>query len=264
MQEMLKLAGRPYRNALKAIYNSMRFREWLINEDPDELRTKKDAGGMSVTFRSGVTFTLLDGYYLSSKGDGWVMHEVIARHVWECRDAIEAALEGRGPMEDVNRCLGFSLKTTGRLGDKALRQLQDTAGLMGFKDKYEEGKKKFVAYRTLSLNEQPGIILGRIWPQHKTISFWNTARDLKERKGDVYAFMRSLGAKPEEFDFEVQNGTLTYDEFDNGRASSSIGFDPSKVHTMLPGEAKGQAMRSMGFMLSKPVDIRDRAAREGD
>lgn len=240
----------------------MDFRGWLLAEDPDELRVNRDAEGRPITFRSGVTFTLLDGYYLSAKGDGWVMHEVIARHVWECRDAIDAALEGRGPMGDVDRCLGFSVNTSGRINDAALRQLRDTAGLMGFKDRYEEGKKKFVAYRTLSLNEQPGIVLGRMWPQHRIVSFWNTARDLKERKENIYSFMRSMGADPKEFGFEVQNGMLTWEEFDSGRPSAATGFDPSKVHTMLPGEAKSQAMKSMGFMLSKPRQAG--YGREGD
>lgn len=242
----------------------MDFRGWLLNEDPDELRRSKDAEGRPITFRSGVTFTLLDGFYLSSKGEGWVMHEVIARHVWECRDAIEAALSGGGPAGDVERCLGFSLKTSGRLGDKALRQLRDTAGLMTFKDKYEQGKKKFVAYRTISLNEQPGIILGRIWPQHKIISFWNAAQSLKERKGDIYAFMTSMGADPKEFTFEVLNEPFTHEEFEKGKKSGADGFDPSKVHTMLPGEEKTRAMKAMGFMMSKPVDVRTRMAREGD
>jgi hypothetical protein len=56
----------------------MRFREWLFNEDPDELRGRKDDEGKPVTFRSGVTFTLLDGYWLWMKNQNWVMHEVIA------------------------------------------------------------------------------------------------------------------------------------------------------------------------------------------
>lgn len=240
----------------------MDFRDWIINEDPDELRQRKDAEGRPITFRSGVTFTLLDGFYLSAKGDGWVMHEVIARHVWECRDAIEAALSGGGPVGDVERCLGFSLSTAGRLGDKALRQLRDTAGLMGFKDNYEQGKKKFVAYRTLTLNEQPDIILGRVWPQHKIISFWNAARSLKERKADIYSFMASKGLNPREFTFEVLNVAFDYEEFEMGRKSGDAGFDPSKVHTMLPGEEKSRTMRAMGFMLSKPVDAGYR--REGD
>lgn len=242
----------------------MDFRGWLFNEDPDELRQKKDAEGRPITFRSGVTFTLLDGYYLSAKGDGWVMHEVIARHVWECRDAIEAALAGKGPVGDVERCLGFSLNTAGRLGDKSLRQLKHTADMMGFKDEYEQGKKKFVAYRTLTLNEQPDIILGRFWPQHKIISFWNAARSLRERKGDIYAFMASKGLNPREFTFEVLNVAFTHEEFEAGKKSGDSGFDPSKVHTMLPGEEKSRMMKSMGFMLSKPVDIRDRNRRDGD
>lgn len=241
----------------------MDFRGWMLNEDPDELRQKRDAEGRPITFRSGVTFTLLDGYYLTSKGEGWVMHEVIARHVWECRDAIEAALEGRGPAGDVERCLGFSVNTAGRISDKALRQLRDLAGIMKFKDDYEQGKKKFVAYRTLSLNEQPDIILGRLWPQHKIISFWNAARSLRERKADIYSFMGSKGLDPREFTFEVLNQPFSYDEFEQGRKSDASGFDPSKVHTMLPGEEKTRAMKSMGFVLSKPVDVRDRK-REGD
>lgn len=226
----------------------MEFKAWLLNEDPDELRMSKDVEGRPITFRSGVTFTLFEGFYLSAKGDGWVMHEVIARHVWECRDAIEAALQGRGPIGDVERCLGFTLNTAGRLGDKSLRQLRDTANIMGFKDEYEQGRKKFAAYRTLSLNEQPDIILGRFWPQHKIISFWNTARALRERGGDVYAFMRSKGLDPREFTFEVLNVAFTYDEFEAGKKAGDAGFDPSKIHTMLPGEGKTRAMKSMGFI----------------
>lgn len=243
----------------------MDFRGWLLNEDPDELHRAKAADGGPVTFRSGLTFTLLDGYYLSAKESGWVMHEVIARHVWECRDAVEAALGGRGPANDVDRCLGFSVNTSGRLGDKALRQLRDTAAVMSFKDNYEEGKKKrFVAYRTLSLNEHPDIILGRIWKQNRIISFWNGYRNLRERRRDIYEFMVSVGADPKVFTFEVHNENLTYEEFEAGKQAGGGDFDPSKIHTMLPGEEKTRAMKAMGFMTSKPVDVRTKIRREGD
>jgi hypothetical protein len=240
----------------------MEFRDWLLNEDPDELRRTKDASGAPITFRSGVTFTLLDGYYLSQKSEGWVMHEVIARHVWECRDAITSALEGRGPAGDVDRCLGFSVNTDGRIGDKSLRQLSDTAAIMDFKDDYEQGKKKFVAYRTLTLNEHPDIILGRFWAKHRVISFWNSAANLRERKRDIYAFMASRGMNPSEFTFEVQNEPFNYEEFEAGRKSGDNDFDPAKIHTMLPGEQKTRLMNAMGFLKSKPVDARYR--RDGD
>lgn len=240
----------------------MRFREWLLNEDPDELRGRKD-GTAPITFRSGVTFTLLDGYFLWMKNQDWVMHEVIATHVWECRDAVEAALKGRGPMGDVDRCLGYSLNTGGRLGPNALKQLRDTAALITEKNDVEVGGK-FVAYRTLSLNKFPDIILGRIWPQHRVISFWNRSGEVQSKRDNILAFMGAYGADPKDYEFEVQNEMMSHGEFMTGRKARSDDFDPSKVHTMLPGEEKTRAMKAMGFMLSKPVDVRTRANREGD
>jgi len=239
----------------------MRFREWLLNEDPDEIRGRKDDSGKPITFRSGVTFTLLDGYWLWMKNQNWVMHEVIATHVWECRDAVEAALKGRGPAGDVDRCLGYSLNTGGRLGPESLRQLNDTADLITEKNDVEAGGK-FVAYRNLSLNRFPDIILGRIWPQHRVVSFWNRQGDINSKRDNILSFMRTYGADPKDYEFEVQNEMMTHGEFMAGRKATDQNFDPSKVHTMLPGEQKTRLMNAMGFLKSKPVDARYR--REGD
>jgi len=238
----------------------MEFREWLLNEDPDELRRRKDAGA-PITFRSGVTFTLLDGYWLWMKNENWVMHEVIATHVWECRDAVEAALKGDRPSGDADRCLGYSLNTGGRLGPASLKQLKDTAGLITEKNDVETGGK-FVAYRTLSLNKFPDIILGRIWPQHGVVSFWNRSGEVQAKRDNILGFMRAFGADPSKYEFEVQNEMMSHEEFMGGRKPSHQEFDPAKVHTMLPGEEKTRMMNAMGFIKSRPVDAGYR--RDGD
>jgi hypothetical protein len=80
----------------------------------------------------------------------------------------------------------------------------------------------------------------------------------------VGAFTRTYGADPKDYEFEVQNEMMSHGEFTGAMKAASDGFDPSKVHTMLPGEQKTRLMNAMGFVKSKPVDARTKMQRDGD
>lgn len=114
------------------------------------------------------------------------------------------------------------------------------------------------------LGADPDIILGRIWPKSKVVSFWNRSAEVHRNRTRVLEFVRVMKGKERKFRYEVEGEMLDYDAFQAGGSEPSPSFDPSKVHTMLPGPGKAQMMGAMGFMRSKPVDARDRLAREGD
>jgi hypothetical protein len=118
--------------------------------------------------------------------------------------------------------------------------------------------------RVVGLSSVPDVMQGRIWPRQRVISFWNRSADVHRNRTQILEFVRVMGGDEGKFRYEVENVLMNHKEFLAGGAKTNPLFDPSKVHTMLPGPVKGQLMGAMGFMRSKPVDVRTRAAREGD
>lgn len=227
----------------------MEFREWLLKEDPDEVVV----GSRSVGWREGVAFFVFDGYcvYAPDTTHGAMFGEMAA-----CVDAIRSGVEGSLSPEGVDACIrddygGSAVQTFGAPSVRALRLMLLTVDREG-------GWPDSFRLRV------PGVVQGRIWPRHRVVSFWNGVKDLRGNTTGVLGFVRKVGGDERRFRYEVEGEMLDYEAFRAGGTKSNPLFDPSKVHTMLPGPEKTQMMGAMGFMRSKPVDVRDRLARDGD
>lgn len=244
----------------------------FLKENPDELsiydpetKTRKP-----IYWRSGQTFNLFNNYYLYSVEGQAVLHEIIARRISECSLAIEAAIRNEISPEEANECLltpsrGIAfLESRGEIDSKALRLMLETSNLIRTKQEIENKSEKpaFVAYRTLSLQKLPEVILGRIWKQHKIISFWNQPKEVFESSKNIFNFISNFG-NPTEYQYEVTNKLLDYGDFVKRNLDKpkeiKPNFDPSIIHSMPPSETKNQLQRMMGFKLSKvPLDISTR------
>lgn len=228
----------------------MGFREWLLKEDPDSV----DLGDENLYWNEGLTFSLFDNYYVCSVDGYEVTHSDLMGEVSSCRDAISAGLGGSITPEDVSSCIQDSRVIT-TYGVPSRRAME----LMLMIPQHHSS-------RIATSVQAPDIINGRIWIESKVVSFWNGAAKLMRHKDKILDFVRlASGGDPRRFRYDVTGYVMDYDEFvGGGRVTRPTVFDPSKVHTMLPGPAKAQMMGAMGFMRSKPVDIRGKAAREGD
>jgi hypothetical protein len=247
----------------------MKFKKWLMNENPDEVigTLARSIAGKPLVWREGRTFSLFNGYYLYSVKGESIIHEGIANRIKDCYKTIIAVLKNEVTVQELDDCLTSqpfleavpSLESKGTISPEVVNQLLKTKELMDRK-KHEEnnepGKFKFVAYRALSIQNLPEITLGRIWPEHKIISFWNRSLDIFNQSNNIFNFVKNFG-NPIEYHYEVQNDLLTYEEFTK-KQSNKPNFDPSVVHTMAPGSLKSQLQNMMGMRKSKSIDIRDK------
>jgi len=221
----------------------MGFREWLLNEDPDELML----GDRFLPWHEGVTFFVLDGLFVYGSDDGDTLHGDIEKRARGCGGDIAKSMESGDPSHAL-KCVECGwVKTAGRPTARSMELLW------------------YMSEKPRSRGGLDRLVQGRIWPDHRAISFWNPLEVCRSAKGHVFDFIRKMGGNPEEYRYEVGDVLMGYDEFVGGAVKKANPmFDPSKVHTMLPGPEKTRMMGAMGFMRSKPVDARSRASREGD
>lgn len=228
----------------------MEFREWLLKEDPDAV----DLGDEYLHWNTGLTFSLFDNYYVCSVDEYETTHSELMGEVSSCRDAISSGLEGSITPREVADCIADSRVIT-TYGIPSRRAME----LMLLIPQYSTSRFK-------ASIQAPDVVHGRIWIESKVVSFWNGISTLMKNRDNIFEFVRLASGRNEKvFKYEVTNILMDYDRFaSGGHIMKPTVFDPSKVHTMLPGAAKTQMMGAMGFMRSKPVDIRSRATREGD
>lgn len=237
----------------------MEFREWLLKEDPDEVII----GNTSLDWESGITFSLFDNFFVYAKEDHEVVHLDIISEIASCRDALEKCMSGTITPKEVSDCINDAD------GPAATNALIDTHGIPSRRAVQlmllvVDSTHGAVAPRIVSLKTAPDVIHGRIWIESKVVSFWNTPFYIHRNKSHILEFVRVMAGQEQRFRYEVENNLLDYDAFLAGSNRPGPAFDPSKVHTMVPGPEKTQMMGAMGFMRSKPVDIRGKAVREGD
>jgi hypothetical protein len=219
----------------------MKFREWLLNESPDELML----GDKFLPWHEGVTFFILDGLFLYGSDDADTMHMDIEKRARNCAGEIAKSMES-GDLSRVLKCIESGwVKVAGSPTARSMEML------------------KYMSEKPRGRGGLDSLVQGRIWPDHRAISFWNPLEVCRAVKGHVFDFIREMGGKPEEYKYEVGDILMNYAEF-SGFQNVGVrsGFDPSKVHTMIPGPEKTRMMSAMGFMRSKPADIRSRMARE--
>jgi hypothetical protein len=240
----------------------MGFREWLLNEDPNGLGL--GSGNYDYCdFRDAdaVPFIVYGGGYIRAS-----THDTSLTHV----HMYLSSLRPDNPVSEPVIVKGSPPVLRG-----ADRTQDNFAG---------EGREAIMRH----------MVLGRLWTaaycwsdddgagnrgsRRRVISFWNPSAQVMPLKGEILSMIKEMdmedeytpGEKgrindPRDYQYEVQGRMMSYDEFVGGAVKKANPlFDPSKVHTMPPGPVKGQLMGAMGFMSSKPVDVRSRVAREGD
>jgi len=259
---------------------SLKFKSWLIMENPDEVRFPSDKEGDSISslisnrprtlpWRNGITFAIFDSYYLLSRKGVRVLHESIAFRIKECERAVQAALNKEITHEELSACITsperksgqLFLDSKGEISEKTIGLFLKTIDLINTKIKTEKESSKpaFVAYRNLSLQKTPEVILGRIWtgqgPQERAISFWNKPQDILGQKDIVLSFV-SLFGDPTTYHYDVQDKVSSYEQFMQNNAQDSPEFDTSIIHAMPPSQLKTQLQNMIGMRKSRPVDIR--------
>lgn len=229
----------------------MQFKNWLLlKEDPDSV----DFGDHNLYWCDGLTFSLFDNYYVCSVDGYETTHSDLMGEISSCRDAILAGVGGSITPKKVSECIQDSrvIDTYGVPSRRAMELMLSIP--------------QHHASRVAISSQVPDIINGRIWIEPKVVSFWNGISTLMKNKENILEFVRMVSRADEKrFKYEVTNILVDYERFvKGGFITKPVVFDPSKVHTMVPGPAKTQMMGAMGLMRSKPVGIRDKATREGD
>jgi len=245
----------------------MKFKDWLLKESPDTV------SGQNLNWRDGRTFCLFDSYTLISVKGVTIIHESIAHRINECYLAIQAVLRNEASPQELSDCLTSPsrrdgsnfLESKGSISKISLDQLSKTVqmsqtvqnNLKDLSNTDPTKKKEFASYRAMSLKNTPDVILGRLWESEKIISFWNPSNSVFSHSQSILKFIGELG-DASKYKYEVENELLSYDEFMGGKKAKNVSFDPSIVHTMVPGEAKTQLQKLMGMVPGKRIDLRSR------
>jgi len=258
------------------------FKSWLVMENPDEVRFPVQNKGDSISslisnrphilpWRDGITFAIFDSYCLISKKGMRVLHESMAFRIKECERAVQAALRKEISYKELSDCITspdrrsgqLFLESKGEISDKTISMFLETIELMNIKTKTEKDSSKpaFVAYRNLSLQKTPEVVLGRIWSgkgsQERAVSFWNKPQDILGQKDKILSFVSSFG-DPTTYYYDVQDKVLSYEQFMQNKTEDSPKFDTSIVHSMPPSQIKTQLQNMIGTRKSRPIDVRTR------
>ena len=231
-----------------------------MKEDPNDVI---EADKFHLTWEKGFAFFLFDGFCVWAVAPR-VTHPDLMVGLSNCLGVIKNAATGSASPQEVHSCIVRSrgyYKTSGILDPRAMKLIISTFGALP-----EVETEEFDAnLREVVLRTNPEVIMGRIWPNDKVVSFWNSRPAIMKKRRHILEFVKDMAGSEKNFRYELEDDLVDYDEFVGGSIKKSNPlFDPSKVHTMLPGLEKTQMMGTMGFMRSKPVEIGNRSAREGD
>jgi hypothetical protein len=123
------------------------------------------------------------------------------------------------------------------------------------------------------LNALPEVILGRLWVEHKTVSFWNPVDSPCWNMKNIDSLYRLLKKNkifdPENTTVEIlklgQWLPIPLKNFSNYVKHAELPSEvaPTIMH-LLPPEKKGKAMKDAGIMPKQPIDIQAKFKREGD
>lgn len=198
----------------------MRFKSWLLNEDPDHFNIGSDYVDR---FEDSTTFIILDGFTIYSSATA-VTHGQLIGRLSSCISSIEGYLEGKAELKDVSWCILQSLDKKGTLTPKSVKMMNSI--MHG-------------TTRRSMMENVPDAVSGRMWHEYKVISFWNPMSTILRNKHHIVDFILKMKEKPNEFKYEVEGKMMTYEEFWSGqKISPSLKFDPAKLHTMVPSSAK--------------------------
>lgn len=228
----------------KVDYGEPSFKEWLLKEDPDSV----DTGSKILYWWDAISFFILDNLCIYQ--DGQFSHYDVEQKIRKDCAKVISSIHDPTVVSDrkmIIKCINSTGAKT--LGDPTYRDIDLLI-------------RAFVPERIPhSRPREDETIRGRIWDDEKVISFWNSFKDVKAKEHKVFEFISSIGGSPSEYRYEVEGILLNYQQFLNGYQTKSPSFDTSKIHTMIPGIEKTNAMKSLQYK-PKTRDIKN--PHEGD
>lgn len=222
----------------------MRFREWLLKEDPNGVGLGSgDYDYCDYRDADAVAFIVYDGGYIRADG-----HDTSLTHVHMYLSALRP--------------------------DNPLAGAVDVAGSPPVVPGLSRGDDNLIGRGREVLMSH--MVLGRLWTaaycwsdgaqdnrgsRRRVVSFWNPPAQVFALRGEIISMVRGMDMQdeytpgdkgglndPREYVYEVQGDLMGYDEFMGGVSRGNVaGWDPSKAHTMEPGPAKAAMMRSAGM-----------------
>jgi len=218
----------------------MNFKQWLLSENPDEIsvtNTRIALGDQDVRYgmkwgQGSSTFILFENFSVYAEP------HVNFKHV------------------DLFRTISIQLKN-----NNSLSGLQSGIKVDG--ELSELVRNTFLSFpvednsvlRTFLLKTFPDVILGRLWKDHKIVSFWNKKESVFVLRNSIIDFVKLFG-DPTQYHYEVYGVMLDYSSFIKGEMDQpSASFDQSVIHTMPPSVLKQQLMNKAGYLKSKHRDL---------
>jgi len=233
----------------------MDFREWLLNEDPDGVKTDE----FRLAWEKGLTFFIFDGYYICAKSL-YSNHPNLMSDIYDCLAAVKNALAGSASAKEVDDCIAYGghYKTNGTPSRRAMELMASTFEVLP--DPSADPGEFDDNLRSVVLDKTPEVIMGRIWPKEMVISFWNESSNVMRSRLHILNFVRAAFGGEKEFEYDLEDELMSYDEFVAGRkAQAPRGWDPAKLHTLEPGAAKDFVRKGLGTPPpSRQVDLHTR------
>lgn len=188
----------------------MKFKEWLLNESPDKLTINNKI----VHWSSGETFLLFTNYalYTNNSPMSDTHNDIIDNLKKIYKSAILPAYNSlRADLNQLDSIIKAecNLLSHGTINKEALEEIIEMVQLFvkdgdGHRNSYAE------------IVDWPEIILGRIWPKVKVISFWNRSQYVFAKSNQILDFIKIFG-NPTEYQYDITDSyrysTISYQNF---------------------------------------------------
>lgn len=114
--------------------------------------------------------------------------------------------------------------------------------------------------RSEIIDELPTCIMGRIWLEHKIVSFWNTTPAIRTVLPQLTEMFEMLNQTPDEYMFELDNSELVewkaMAQSTQPSPNKNSDKDWQKIIHLAPADKKGDMMKAQGIQPKKPIDIK--------
>jgi len=210
------------------------FKSWMLNESPDAvgLPVQPKAGdaygawkGITefLNWKTGYTFFLFENYYIYTKQmtQFSTTHNSLLRKltvIYES-DILPTYLKSITPQElDEKIKEELEVNSIGTLNQTALEQIVEITKMYenSFGKSLDTEEVETLRNEFGEIKDWPEILLGRIWPQNKTISFWNRDSYVFAKSNQILDFIDNW-SDPKAFRYEITNNQryelYSYEEF---------------------------------------------------
>jgi hypothetical protein len=217
------------------------FKNWLINETPDSITTEK---GAKLDWNSGKTVFMFPGDYALYTDSGQYTHDEILKAInwimpkikdqtklqpfqtdWTFNSTEEQKENRLSEIEKdikagvyIASNMKVKLLSHGRMSADAWSQINRAAAVP--KNRVP-GKTRLTGRTNLhEIDGMPHVLLGRIWPQEKIISFWNLGENVLKQSNFILSFIKLFG-NPMEYKYDIRVGNfgeheiIGYEDFMN-------------------------------------------------